>query len=338
MHALTGHKWFCSAPMSDGFLTLAQLPDGLTCFLVPRWLPDGTRNRILVQRLKDKLGNRANASSEIEYDGTLAWRVGEPGRGVRTILEMVHHTRLDCTVAAAGLGRAALVQAVHHARHRSAFGRRLVEQPLMRNVLADLVVEVEASTWLALRVARAYDEAPSSPEAAAFARIAVAIAKYWTNKRCPTVIAEAMECLGGAGYVEEGPMPRLYREAPLNGIWEGSGNVICLDVLRAMAREPVSLAALLAELDAARGHDERLDATIEAAHAEVEDVRHAEHRARRVVEALALALQGTVLAKHAPPAIAEAFFASRLGGDWGHALGTLPVGLPLDPVLARAGL
>lgn len=333
---LVGHKWFCSAPMSDAFLTLAQAPDGLTCFLVPRWLPDGTRNRLHVQRLKDKLGNKSNASSEIEYDETYAWRVGEPGRGVRTIVEMVHHTRLDCTVAAAALGRAALVHAVHHAHHRSSFGRPLIEQPLMRNVLADLALEVEASTWLALWVARTYDAAASDPKAAALARIAVAVAKYWTNKRCPAVTAEAMECLGGVGYTEETPLARIYREAPVNSIWEGSGNVICLDVLRAAAKDPLSLAALLDVLDAARGRDERLDGAIEAAHAEVEDTHHLEYRARSIVEALALALQGALLTAHAPPAIADAFLATRLMGRWGHAFGTLPPGVDTGAILDRA--
>ncbi len=337
-YRLTGHKWFCSAPMCDAFLTLAQLPEGLTCFLVPRWLPDGSRNRLLIQRLKDKVGNRSNASSEIEYDQTYAQRVGAPGRGVRTIVEMVHHTRLDCTLAAGALGRAALVQAVHHARHRNTFGKRLITQPLMKNVLADLALEVEASTWLGMWVAHTYDRAGTDPEAAALARIAVAVAKYWTNKRCPTVIAEAMECLGGVGYTEETPLARLYREAPLNGIWEGSGNVICLDVLRAAEKEPESLAALLAFLDAARGTDEHLDAAIEGVHADLEDTSHLEYRARSLVETLALTLQGVLLTRYAPSPVAEAFLATRLQGRWGHALGTLPTGLKVDALIDRVGL
>ncbi|MCB9682970.1 MAG: acyl-CoA dehydrogenase family protein [Alphaproteobacteria bacterium] len=334
---LRGHKWFCSAPMCDAFLTLAQTAQGITCFLVPRWLPDGTRNRFFIQRLKDKLGNKSNASSEIEYDGTWAMKVGEVGRGVPTIIEMVHHTRLDCTVAAAALGRAALVQAVHHACHRKAFGARLVEQPLMRNVLADLAVEVEASAILALRVARAYDDAQAGDEQAArFGRIAVAIAKYWTNKRCPALVAEAMECLGGAGYVEEGPLPRLYREAPLNGIWEGSGNVICLDVLRAASKDPGTVQALLAELDGGRGLDRRLDAAIDRVHAELADSDFLAWRARRLTESAALALQGLLVVRHADPAVAEAFLATRLAGDWGLAFGTLPAGTDSTAILRRA--
>ena len=252
-YLLTGHKWFCSAPMCDAFLTLAHTSEGLSCFLVPRWLPDGTRNPFLIQRLKDKLGNKSNASSEIEYRDTWGWLVGEAGRGIRTILDMVHHTRLDCAVAGAGLMRAALVQALHHASHRRAFGKHLVEQPLMRNVLADLALEVEAATQLAMRVAHAYDRSEHDPSARAFARVAVAVAKYWNNKRCPVMVVEAMEVLGGAGYVETSGMPRIYREAPLNSIWEGSGNVMCRDVLRAMSREPDTIAALLEELRTTEG-------------------------------------------------------------------------------------
>jgi putative acyl-CoA dehydrogenase len=285
--------------MSDAFLTLAYSePDRLSCFLVPRWKPDGERNPFFIQRLKDKLGNRSNASSEIEYADTWARMLGEQGRGVATILEMVHHTRLDTAVAAAGLMRQALLQALHHAAHRSAFGRRLIEQPLMRNVLADLALECEAATALALRVGRSFDEAGAGGEQArAFGRIATAIAKYWLNKRAPGHVSEALECLGGAGYVEESILPRLYREAPLNGIWEGSGNVICLDVLRVLQREPHALVALFAELELARGADRRLDAAVQALRAELEasgagspggsasDL--AEERARSLVEAMA---------------------------------------------------
>jgi putative acyl-CoA dehydrogenase len=240
-YRLTGHKWFCSAPMCDAFLTLAQAARGLTCFLVPRWQPDGARNPFFIQRLKDKLGNRSNASSEIEYQSTFAWRIGDEGAGVRTIIDMVHHTRLDTAIAAAGLMRQAFVQAAHHACHRSAFGRLLIDQPLMQNVLADMALESEAALLLSLRIARAYDESRGNEDAALFARLVVAIGKYWINKRTPNLVFEAMECLGGAGYVEESMLPRLYREAPLNGIWEGSGNVICLDVLRALQREPRSI-------------------------------------------------------------------------------------------------
>lgn len=335
---LTGHKWFCSAPMSDAFLTLAKTDgDALTCFLVPRWRPDGTRNSFRLQRLKDKLGNRSNASSEVEYAGSFAWRVGEDGRGVRTILEMVHHTRLDCVSGSAGLMRQALAQAAHHAAHRSAFGRRLSEQPLMQNVLADLALESEAATALALRLARAYDEAEADPAARAFARIATAVAKYWVCKRAPQMIYEAMECLGGNGYVEESVLPRLYREAPVNAIWEGSGNVICLDVLRAMVREPESVPALLTEIRAARGADRRLDVASARLEAELADPGEAEHRARRIVERMALALSASLLVRHAPPALADAFCASRLGEEGpGLAFGTLPPGVQAAAIVARA--
>jgi putative acyl-CoA dehydrogenase len=332
---LTGHKWFCSAPMSDAFLTLAKLGDGLTCFLVPRWRPDGTRNPFLIQRLKDKLGTRSNASSEVEYAGTWARRVGEPGRGVRTIIEMVHHTRLDCVSGSAGLMRQALAQALHHARHRAAFGRSLWEQPLMRNVLADLALESEAATALMLRLARAFDEAASDPAQRAFARIATAVGKYWVCKRAPQLIYEAMECLGGAGYVEESILPRLYREAPVNAIWEGSGNVIALDVLRAMLREPDALPAFLDELRLARGTDAGFDRGLERLEAELADPDEAETRARRLVEAMALVLQASLLVRGAPPAVADAFCASRLS-EGGLAFGTLPRGVDLGGILARA--
>jgi putative acyl-CoA dehydrogenase len=334
--SLTGHKWFCSAPMSDAFLVLGRAPAGITCFLVPRVLPDGRRNRFFIQRLKDKLGNRSNASSEIELSDTIGWRVGEPGRGIRTILEMVHHTRLDTTLSAAALGRQALVQAIHHARHRSAFGGLLADKPLMQNVLADLALEVEAQTALFLRLASATDAGAHDPAAAAFARIGIAIGKYWTNKRCPTLVGEAMECLGGAGYVEEHDLPRLYREAPLNGIWEGSGNVICLDVLRAMSREPESVDALRTELGRAAGANAHLDAHLARLDRELADRDHLEARARRIVEALGLALQASLLVQHSPSFVADAFCDSRLGGDWGHAFGTLPPRANVPAILGRA--
>jgi putative acyl-CoA dehydrogenase len=334
-YELVGHKWFCSAPMCDAFLTLAQTERGLSCFLAPRWRPDGTRNAIQIERLKDKLGNRSNASSEIEYRGAWARMVGEEGRGVRTIIEMVHHTRLDCVSGSAGLMRQALAQALHHARHREVFGRRLIDQPLMRNVLADLALESEAATALMLRLARAYDSVSDDPGEAAFARIATAVSKFWVCKRAPFMITEAMECLGGNGYVEESILPRLYREAPVNAIWEGSGNVISLDVLRAMVREPDSVPALLAELRCARGGDARLDAWIEDVEAEIADPADAELRARIVVEKLALALQASLLVRHAPTPVAEAFCAARLGGS-GRVFGTLPPGTHLEPILDRA--
>jgi len=335
-YELVGHKWFCSAPMCDAFLTLAQSERGLSCFLVPRFKPDGTRNPFRIQRLKDKLGNRSNASAEIEYAGAWARRVGEEGRGVRTIIEMVHHTRLDCVSGSAGLMRRALSEALHHVRYREAFGKRLLDQPLMSHVLADLALESEAATALMLRLARAYDAAGGDEGEQAFARIATAVGKYWVCKRAPSMIYEAMECLGGNGYVEDSDLPRLYREAPVNAIWEGSGNIICLDVLRAMVREPTCVPALFDEINAARGADSRLDAAsaeLETALANPED---AEAQARRWVERMALLLQASLLVRHAPAPVADAFCASRLGGDAGLAFGTLPRGTDTAAIVSRA--
>ncbi|MFF7337933.1 acyl-CoA dehydrogenase family protein [Streptomyces sp. NPDC008163] len=333
-YALTGHKWFCSAPMSDGFLVLAQAPEGLTCFLLPRVLPDGSRNPFAIQRLKDKLGNRSNASAEVEFAGTWARRIGEEGQGVRTIMGMVAATRLDCVTGSAALMRQAVAQAVHHTTHRSAFGGPLVDKPLMRNVLADLAVESEAATVLAMRLAAAYDDGGEAE--AAFLRIAVPAAKYWVTKRCTPLVGEALECLGGNGYVEESGMPRLLREAPLNSIWEGSGNVQALDVLRVLRREPLALNAFLQEVGRARGADHRLDAAIRDMLTELADLEGIEARARRVVERIALVLQGSLLVRWAPPEVADAFCASRLGGDGGAAFGTLPHTLDLGAVVARA--
>ncbi len=321
---LTGHKWFCSAPMCDAFLTLAQAPGGLSCFLVPRWTPDGERNAIHLMRLKEKLGNHANASSEIEYHGAWAEMLGEEGRGVNTILEMVHHTRLDTAVSPAGLMRRALAEAAWWARGRSAFQKRLIDQPLMTAVLADLALDWLGATALGFRVAEAFDD--PSEEGRAFARIAVAVAKYWSNKRCTSVIYEAMECLGGAGYVEESPMPWLYREAPLNSIWEGSGNVICLDVLRTLHRAPAAFEALVAELDRARGADRRYEASLDKA-MERWGKGAEEAEARRFVETLALHLQAAVLLRDGDEKTADAFVATRLGGDWGRTAGALPKGV-----------
>ncbi|TAL15104.1 MAG: DNA alkylation response protein [Frankiales bacterium] len=333
---LRGHKWFTSAPMCDLFLVLAQAPGGLSCFLVPRILPDGTRNAFRIQRLKDKLGNRSNASSEPEFDGTVAWLVGEEGRGVRTIIEMVAMTRLDCVIGSAGGMRAAVVQAVHHAVHRSAFGGALVDKPLMQNVLADLQIESEAATTLMLRLAGSVDRASrGDAEEQAFKRLAVAVGKYWVCKRQPSVVVEALECLGGNGYVEDSGMPRLYREAPLNSIWEGSGNVQALDVLRAMTREPASVEAFFAELDRARGADPRLDDAVVGLKAGLGDLDGLEARARRLVERMALVLQGSLLVRHAPAEVADAFCASRLGGDWGHAFGTLPRAVDTGAIVDR---
>ncbi|MCW2600536.1 MAG: acyl-CoA dehydrogenase protein [Frankiales bacterium] len=332
-YRLRGHKWFTSAPMCDLFLVLAQAPSGLSCFLVPRVLPDGSRNTFRIQRLKDKLGNRSNASSEPEFDGTVAWLVGEEGRGVRTIIEMVSMTRLDCVIGSASLMRQATVQAIHHATYRSAFGGRLLDKPLMQNVLADLAVESEAATTLMMRLAGAVDRAHAGdPQEQAFKRLAVAVGKYWVTKRAPNVAAEALECLGGNGYVEESGMPRLYREAPLNSVWEGSGNVNALDVLRAIAREPESVEAFFTEV--ARADDPRIAAVAAALQTELASVEEAS--ARRVVERLALVLQGSLLVRHAPAVVADVFCASRLSGDWGHAFGTLPRGLDVVSIIERA--
>ncbi|MFI7409405.1 acyl-CoA dehydrogenase family protein [Streptomyces sp. NPDC049627] len=333
-YVLTGHKWFCSAPMSDGFLVLAQAPGGLTCFLVPRVLDDGSRNVFLIQRLKDKLGNRSNASGEVEFDGTWARRVGEEGRGVRTIIEMVAATRLDCVLGSAGLMRQAVAQAVHHCTYREAFGGRLVDKPLMRNVLADLAVESEAATTLALRLAAAYDD--GGEQERALLRIALPAAKYWVTKRCTPVAVEASECLGGNGYVEESGMPRLVRESPLNSIWEGAGNVQALDVLRALQREPLALNAYLQEIGKARGADHRLDTAIKSLLTELADLEDIEPRARRLTERLALVLQGSLLVRFAPPEVADAFCATRLGNDGGLAFGTLPSTLNLASVVDRS--
>jgi putative acyl-CoA dehydrogenase len=334
-YALTGHNWFCSAPMSDAFLVLAQADKGLSCFFLPRVLPDGTRNRFHLQRLKDKLGNRANASAEVEFDGAWARMIGEEGRGVPTILEMVNHTRLDCVIGSAATMRQALSQAIHHARHRSAFGRPLVEQPLMQNVLADLCLETEAAVWLMTRLATAYDARAQEKERQ-FARLATAVGKYWVCKRAPIVAGEALECLGGNGFVEESGMPRLFRDSPLNSIWEGSGNVICLDVLRTLKAEPAGLEALIAEVQLGASQEPRLArwlSRLQSTLAEPEDLTI---RARAVVEMMALALQASLLVQHAPPAVAEAFCASRLIENRSSGLGTLPVGLRFTEIIERS--
>ncbi len=346
-YEITGHKWFCSAPMSDIFLVLAQTgadsPAAPSCFLMPRILPDGSRNAFHIQRLKDKLGNHSNASSEVEFHGAWARMVGEPGRGVPTIIEMVGHTRLDCVIGAAAGMRAGVVAATHHAAHRGAFGKLLIDQPLMRNVLADLCVESEATTMLALRLARAYDEAGAEQGASSeelsdahlFKRLATAVSKYWTCKRAPNHAFESLECLGGNGYVEESGMPRLYREAPLASIWEGSGNVMSLDVLRALVRTPRSLEVFLHELEQARGADRRLDEHLDRMKDQFAEPATLEVRARRVVESMALALQGSLLVRYGDPAVADAFCAARLGRDAGLEYGTLPPGSDFERIVAR---
>lgn len=335
-YTIVGHKWFTSAPMSDMFLTLAQAPGGLSCFLLPRVLPDGSLNRIQVQRLKDKLGNKSNASGELEYLGATGWLVGDEGRGVKTIIEMVNMTRLDCVIGSAAGMRNATVRAVHHARHRSAFGAALIEQPLMRNVLSDLIVESEAATAAMIRLAGATDRsARGDAQETELRRITLAITKYWVCKRAPSHAAEALECFGGNGYVEESGMPRLFRESPLMSIWEGSGNVAALDSLRALAKQPDVVEAYFAEVTSAAGADSRLDDAIARVGKELSDTGDMEYRARRVVELMALVFQGSLLVRHGDPAVADAFCASRLGEDWGGAFGTLPTGLDTAAIVAR---
>ncbi len=335
-YLLTGHKFFCSAPMCDAFLVLANTDSsGISCFLVPRWRPNGTRNNLFIQRMKDKLGNKSNASTEMEFQDTYGVMVGEEGRGIRTIIEMVTGNRLYCAMSSAGIMRQALVQALHHTTHRSAFQKRLIQQPLMQNVLADMAVEVEAALALGLRVARAMDNV-DDPGEAALARIGTAVAKYWNTKRCPSLVAEALECHGGLGYVEESIMPRLYREAPLNSIWEGSGNVMGLDVMRAMAREAEAIPAVMTELEKARGNHPNLDRAIDDLRDEVTDLDGLEGRMRTVTEMMALTLQGALLTNQGDSVVADAFCASRLAPRYRGAFGTLPKGLDLDTVISRA--
>jgi len=333
---LDGHKWFCSAPMSDGFFTLARAAEGVTCFFIPRVLPDGTRNAFRLQRLKDKCGNRSNASSEVEFERTWASLVGEPGRGIATLIEMAHHTRFDIVVGVAGMMRAALNQALHHASHRSAFGRILVDHALMANVLADMALEVEAATLLAFRLAQAFDARAHDEAENELQRLVTPIAKYWLCRRMTPVAVEAMECLGGNGYVEEAPLARLYREAPLNGIWEGSPNVICLDALRALRRSPAAFEALAAEI--ARGRDPRADRLAAQAGTMLADPATAETSARAVVERLALALQASLMRRHAEGSAAEAFSRSRLEGFGGHSLGMLDAAFDAGALARRARL
>ena len=338
-YVLTGHKWFTSAPMSDLFLTLAQTGSGLSCFLVPRVLPDGSLNNFYLQRLKDKLGNKSNASSEIEYEDAVGWLVGQEGRGVRTIIEMVNMTRLDCAIAAAGGMRFGTAQAVHHATHRSVFGKTLLHQPAMVNVLADLAVDSEAATTVVLRLAGAVDRAARGDAAeAAFRRVGLSVTKYWLCKRWSTHAAESLECLGGNGYVEDFGLARAYREAPLVSIWEGSGNVAALDTLRAMVKEPEAIEAFFGELSLAAGTDTRYDDALAMLQKEFSDADQLEYRARGVVERMAMLLQGSLLLRHGNPAVADAFVASRLARDWGVAYGTLPTGLDTDTILDRAAV
>ena len=337
-YEITGHKWFCSAPMCDAFLVLAQTDAGPSCFLMPRFTPNGERNRFHVQRLKDKLGNKSNASSEVEFRGAWAQMIGEDGRGIRTIIEMVSHTRLDCAIGSSAGMRAAVAQATHHARNRSAFGKKLIDQPLMENVLADLCLESEAATASVMRLSRAYDEAAAGDEGAALLqRLATPVLKYWICKRAPWHAVEALECFGGNGYAEESGMPRLFRESPLMSIWEGSGNVQCLDALRAMVKSPASYEAFFAEVGEAAGADARLDTFVDKVQEQITgDPETLEVRARRVVEGMGLAFQASMLVRHGDPAVADAFCASRLAGDWGEAFGTLPAGTDFTRIIERS--
>ena len=336
VYLLTGHKWFCSAPMCDAFLTLAQAPEGLTCFLVPRWRPDGTRNAMNLVRLKNKLGNRSNGSSEIEYERAWSRRVGPPGRGVRTIIDMVQHTRLDCIFGSASLMRQALTQAVHHTHYRQAFGKRLIDWPLMVQVLGDLALESEAALVLGMRLARAFENGKDDPAELALARLATACGKYWVCKRAPGYTFEAMECLGGNGYVEDSGMPLLYREAPVNSIWEGSGNVMCMDVLRALQKEPASVEAVLQELGRAQGLHPDFDAHLRRIDSLLADPHHLHVQARQLVEGLATGLQASLLLTSDTPWVGEAFVAARLGPDRGRQYGALPHGVDGAALVSRA--
>ena len=333
---LTGHKFFCSAPMSDAFLTLAYSAGGLSCFLVPRWTPDGVRNSLSIQKIKGKLGNRSNASTEIELQDTWGMMVGDEGQGVQTIIEMVQYNRFYCCSGSSAIMRQSLVQALHHVKYRSAFRKKLIQQPLMSNVIADLALESEAALALTLRLGRSIDEASEDSTAAALFRIGTAIGKYWICKRAPAFIGEALECLGGSGYIEDSMMPRLYREAPLNSIWEGSGNIMCLDVLRAIRREEMVMPALFAELDAAKGANKILDAASESLKNDLLDRANLEIRARDLTERMAVVWQAALLVQAAPAAVADAFCHSRLGSMWSGAYGTLPVGTDFGGIIDRA--
>jgi putative acyl-CoA dehydrogenase len=335
-YELVGHKWFVSAPMSDAFLMLAQSKGGLSCFLVPRWRPDGTRNAFQIQQLKNKVGNISNASSEWELRGAYGTMVGDEGRGVRTIIEMVAMTRFDCMVGSSSLMRQAVAQAIHHAQYRSAFGDVLIKQPLMKNVLADLAIESEAALAMTMRVGRALDNSQENPAEKLFARIAVAIGKFWICKRAPGHIYEAQECLGGTGYIEESILPRLYREAPVNSIWEGSGNVQCLDVLRAIDKEKDILDILLDEIKQALGSNKNFDHFVKFLETEFSDRTNLQYRARRLVEGLAIALQASVLLRAGNELISDSFCSSRLSQEEGKVFGTLPTDIDCDAIIKRA--
>jgi putative acyl-CoA dehydrogenase len=334
--SITGHKWFFSVPQSDVFLTLARTKSGVSCFVVPGWLEDGSRNRLMLQRLKDKCGNKSNASSEVEFRGAVGRLIGEEGRGIRTIIQVTHLTRLDCAVSSAGLMRQAVAQAAHHVTHRRAFQRALIDQPVMANVVADLALESEAALWLAMRFNAALDRAENDESERLIGRIGAPIAKYWICKRAPAVAYEALECHGGNGFIEDHLMARLYREAPLNGIWEGTGNVICLDVLRAMMREPECANALMAELRTARGGNPRYDSFVDRLALTLGDLSRHEGQARRIVEMLAVATAASLLIRYAPSPIADAYVASRMGESWAGHFGDLPSGVDTGTIARRA--
>jgi putative acyl-CoA dehydrogenase len=335
-YSLVGHKWFFSVPHSDVFLTLARTEEGVSCFVVAGWLPDGSRNRLQIQRLKDKCGNKSNASSEVEFFDLYATMLGEEGRGIRTIIEMAHNTRLDFAVGSSGLMRQAVSQAIHHTTNRRAFQRSLIDLPIMRNVVADLAIEAEAMMWMSMRLAAAFDREHSDRAESLLSRVCTPVAKYWACKRAPQFVVEALECHGGNGFIGDHLMERLYREAPLNGIWEGTGNVICLDVLRSMRREPDTVATFLDEVRKAKGADARLDAFTDKIERRMTKLSELEPVARRVVEVMAFALQGSLLVRHSTSAVADAFCATRLDGDWGRAFGTMPMGLDTQAIVDRA--
>lgn len=335
-YELVGHKFFLSAPMCDAFLMLAQAESGLSCFLVPRWRPDGSRNPLHLVRLKDKMGNVSNASSEVELAGAFGWLLGDEGHGIANILEMVALTRFDCVIGSAGAMRQAVVQALHHCRHRAAFGKKLVQQPLMKNVLADLILESEAALALGMRLARALDAAGNSAHEQAIVRLGTAVGKYWVCKRAPNHAYEAMECLGGSGVMETTLMPRLYRDAPINSIWEGSGNIQCLDVLRVIQKSPETLSCLLQEILLARGNNGVFDSYIENLHRDFENRDQLQYRARQLVQGLALALQASLLIRAGNTHISDAFCATRLGPAGGHSYGLIPTGIDCDAIIARS--
>jgi putative acyl-CoA dehydrogenase len=337
-YLLTGHKWFFSVPMSDLFLTLARTDKGLSCFLATGWLADGSRNRLKLQRLKDKCGNKSNASSEVEFHGLHATMLGEEGKGIRTIIEMAHATRVDFAIGSSGLMRQALSQTIHHTTNRRAFQKSLIDLPIMRNVVADLAVESEAMMWMSMRLAHSLDRSGMDETERLLSRICTPVAKYWACKRAPQFVAEALECHGGNGFIADHLMERLYREAPLNGIWEGTGNVICLDVLRAMQRDPETVGVYLDEVRSARGADHRLDAFAEEIETRLINLHELEPIARRIVEMMAVALQASLLVRYSSPDVADAFCATRLAGDWGHAYGTMAKGLNTQGIIDRAAI